>query len=169
MYYQVLVSSPPPSVDYLGMVSDRGVLSWFYSHAKETPALQQFLSNSLNQLSMPSLNIYASVIAAPSTATVLDAMKLMSDQGVSNVAVLDDETGTLLSAVSVTDIGKVSRFLTFLVSRKYCFFSDTVRSSYLLKAIIFCQRLCINLYLTSKYVTSFITVHHRLRCSLKIC
>lgn len=35
-------------------------------------------------------------------------MKLMSDGGVSSVAVVDDETGQLLSAVSATDIGKVS-------------------------------------------------------------
>lgn len=34
-------------------------------------------------------------------------MVLMSDQGVSSVAVLDDESDGLLSAVSVTDIGKV--------------------------------------------------------------
>jgi CBS domain-containing protein len=35
-------------------------------------------------------------------------MKLMSEEGVSSVAVVEEETGTLLSAVSVTDIGKVS-------------------------------------------------------------
>ena len=34
-------------------------------------------------------------------------MKLMSDEGVSSVAVLDGDSGALLSAVSVTDIGKV--------------------------------------------------------------
>jgi CBS domain-containing protein len=96
-------------MDYLGMVSDRGVLSWLYSHAQETPSLQRFLSNTLHQLSMPSLNIYTSVIASTSTSSVLDAMRLMSEQGVSSIAVLDEETGTLLSAVSVTDIGKVSR------------------------------------------------------------
>jgi hypothetical protein len=34
-------------------------------------------------------------------------MKLMSEEGVSSVAVLDEDSGALLSAVSVTDIGKV--------------------------------------------------------------
>lgn len=34
-------------------------------------------------------------------------MKLMSEEGVSSIAVLDGETSALLSAVSVTDIGKV--------------------------------------------------------------
>lgn len=89
------------------MVSDRRLLDWFASYAKETPSLQHFLSNSLHSLSLPSLNIYTSVVATTSNDTVLDAMMLMSEEGVSSVAVIDDETGNLLSAVSVTDIGKV--------------------------------------------------------------
>jgi CBS domain-containing protein len=47
------------------------------------------------------------VIAAMSSASILDAMKLMSEQGVSSVAILEENSGTLLSAVSVTDIGKI--------------------------------------------------------------
>jgi hypothetical protein len=43
---------------------------------------------------------------------VLDAMKLMSEEGVSSVAVVDEETSMLLSAVSVTDIGKVRANMT---------------------------------------------------------
>lgn len=38
---------------------------------------------------------------------MLDAMRLMCDGGVSSVAVIEEEGGGLLSAVSVTDIGKV--------------------------------------------------------------
>lgn len=34
-------------------------------------------------------------------------MMLMSEEGVSSIAVLDEESSALLSAVSVTDIGKV--------------------------------------------------------------
>ena len=67
----------------------------------------QYLSNSLQSLPLPSLNLYTSVIAATSASSVLDAMKLMSEQGVSSVAVIKKAKGTLLSAVSVTDIGKV--------------------------------------------------------------
>jgi predicted transcriptional regulator len=89
------------------MVSDRQLLSWFSSFAEQMPSFMQFLSNSLHSLSLPSLNIYSSVVAATASKTVLDAMKLMSEEGVSSVAVLDEETGNLLSAVSVTDIGKV--------------------------------------------------------------
>ncbi|KAG6856123.1 hypothetical protein H0H87_007278 [Tephrocybe sp. NHM501043] len=95
------------SDEFEGMVSDRGLLAWFASYALKTPSLQDFLSNSLYSLSLPSLNIYAAVVGATASSTVVDAMRLMSEEGVSSVAVVDDETGALLSAVSVTDIGKV--------------------------------------------------------------
>lgn len=36
-------------------------------------------------------------------------MRLMSEEGVSSIAVIDEELGKLLSAVTVTDIGKVCR------------------------------------------------------------
>ncbi|KAG5732354.1 Protein SDS23 [Termitomyces sp. T112] len=93
--------------DFDGYVSDRGLLAWFASYAAKTPSLQSYLSNPLHSLSLPSLNIYAAVIGTTSSSKVLDAMRLMSEEGVSSVAVVDDETGALLSAVSVTDIGKI--------------------------------------------------------------
>lgn len=71
-------------------------------------------------------------MSVPATATVLDAMKAMNEQGVSSVAVVEDtalltssvgsglpggstgtSTGRLLSAVSVTDIGRVRRSSVF--------------------------------------------------------
>jgi hypothetical protein len=133
------------------MVSDRRVLSWIYSYAKDTPVLQEVLSSTLDQLPMPSLNIYASVIACASTSSVLDAMRLMSEQGVSSVAVLDEETGTLLSAVSVTDIGKVGRSLAMTVCLSYPVF---LRLSLPLKATKSCLHHYINAYHTSRYATS---------------
>lgn len=92
---------------YLGMVSDMSLLSWFSAYAERTSAFQSYLSNSLCVLTLPSLHVYSSVVATSSTAQVLDVMRLMSEQGVSSVAVIDEESGTLLSAVSVTDVGKV--------------------------------------------------------------
>lgn len=75
------------------------------------------LSCPLHLLALPSLEMYASVIAATSSSTVLDAMRLMSDCGVSSVAVVDDggggygagygSWGGLTGAVSVTDVGKL--------------------------------------------------------------
>lgn len=90
------------------MVSDRRLLAWFSSYGQQTPSLQPYLSRPLHSLSLPSLDLYSSVITSTSNSTVLDAMKLMSEEGVSSIAVLDEETSALLSAVSVTDIGKVS-------------------------------------------------------------
>jgi len=105
--HRVLIQAPSPTTKYLGIVSDRRLLSWFFSFAEQTPSFLKLLSNSLHSLSLPALNIYSSVVASTSSGSVLDAMKLMSDEGVSSVAVVEGETGNLLSAVSVTGIGKV--------------------------------------------------------------
>ncbi|CDO71040.1 hypothetical protein BN946_scf184844.g44 [Trametes cinnabarina] len=103
----MLIQSPSSPSEYLGIVSDRALLSWLTNYAQRTPNLLKYLSAPLSTLPLPSMYLYMSVIAARASDTVLDAMKLMSDEGVSSVAVVDDETGGLLSAVSVTDIGKV--------------------------------------------------------------
>ncbi|KIK68590.1 hypothetical protein GYMLUDRAFT_36047 [Collybiopsis luxurians FD-317 M1] len=112
--HRVLISSSSPSIndqDVIGIVSDRRLLAWFLSFAQqsESESLRVFLSNPLQSFSesLSSLNLFASVIATLSTAPVLEAMKLMSEEGVSSIAVLEEEGGTLLSAVSVTDIGKI--------------------------------------------------------------
>ena len=105
----VLIQSPSPE-SYLGFASDRRVLSWFTTYAQRTPTLLRFLNNPLSSLALPSLYIYAAVIAGSASDTVLQAMQLMSEEGVSSIAVIDDETSSLLSAVSVTDIGKVHSF-----------------------------------------------------------
>ncbi|KAI0786311.1 hypothetical protein C8Q75DRAFT_808702 [Abortiporus biennis] len=105
--HRSIIRAPPPSTEYLGMVSDRGLLAWFNAFAQRTSSLHSFLSNSLSSLSLPSMYLYSSVVAAKASDTVLDAMNLMSDEGVSSVAVVEEATGRLLSAVSVTDIGKI--------------------------------------------------------------
>ncbi|KAG9221775.1 hypothetical protein CCMSSC00406_0006718 [Pleurotus cornucopiae] len=105
--HRVLVKSESPDEPFIGMVSDRSLLSWFHSYAQRTPSFCEYLSHPLSSLGLPSLNIHSSVVAASSVASVLDAMKLMSEEGVSSVAVVDEESGALLSAVSVTDIGKI--------------------------------------------------------------
>ncbi|KIK46211.1 hypothetical protein CY34DRAFT_800740 [Suillus luteus UH-Slu-Lm8-n1] len=82
-----------------------------------TFTFETLLSCPLNSLALPSLEMYTSVIAATSSSTVLDAMRMMSDGGVSSVAVVDDggggygagygSWGGLTGAVSVTDVGKL--------------------------------------------------------------
>lgn len=93
---------------FLGMVSDRQLLSWFTTFGQSSPTFLRLLTNPLSSLSLPSIYLYFSVIAAKSGETVLEAMKLMSDEGVSTIAVVEED-GRLLSAVSVSDVGKVRR------------------------------------------------------------
>jgi CBS-domain-containing membrane protein len=142
-----LIESPGCD-EFLGMVSDRGLLSWFSSYAAKTPSFQKFLTNSLRSFDLPSLNLYDAVIASTANSTVLDAMKLMSEEGVSSIAVLDDESGNLLSAVSVTDIGKVCRNRPRYVIRMLTGLNSS--SLYHVKVSMFYRRLCTNLSLSSR-------------------
>uniref|UniRef100_A0A0W0G9N8 CBS domain-containing protein n=1 Tax=Moniliophthora roreri TaxID=221103 RepID=A0A0W0G9N8_MONRR len=103
----ILIRSSVPFQGFVGIVSDRRLLSWFESYAAENSSMKRFLSDPIRSFSFPSFNLYTAVVAATSKASVLEAMQLMSEEGVSSIAVLDDETGALLSAVSVTDIGKL--------------------------------------------------------------
>jgi CBS domain-containing protein len=89
------------------MVSDHQLLKWFALYARETPSFQEYLSNPIQSLSLPSLDLNNAVVSATSSQKILDAMRLMSEKGVSSIAVVEDGNGTLLSAVSVTDIGKI--------------------------------------------------------------
>ncbi|KAF4618201.1 hypothetical protein D9613_011536 [Agrocybe pediades] len=105
--HRTLIQSAVNPGEFIGMVSDRGLLSWFDSYARETKSFYKYISNPIQSLPLPSLNLHTSVVSATSSATILDAMKLMSEQGVSSIAVVEENSGILLSAVSVTDIGKM--------------------------------------------------------------
>ena len=108
LFFSALIrSSSSDPQDFMGMVSDHRLLRWFALYARETPSFQKYLSNPIQSLSLPSLNLNNAVVSTTSSKTILDSMRLMSEEGVSSVAVVEGRSGTLLSAVSVTDIGKV--------------------------------------------------------------
>ena len=107
LFFSALIRSSDDPQEFIGMVSDHQLLKWFALYARETPSFQEYLSNPIQSLSLPSLDLNKAVVSATSSKIILDAMKLMSEEGVSSIAVVEDRNGTLLSAVSVTDIGKV--------------------------------------------------------------
>ena len=121
LFIPVLVKSPAGSPEsHLGMISDRRLLAYFnafaHSSSGATPPLPsvqpsssflRYVSNPLSSLPLPSLNLHFEVVAVHSGNSVLDAMRMMSEMGVSSVAVLEEEGGGLLSAISVTDVGQV--------------------------------------------------------------
>ena len=127
----MLVKSQTSPTEFLGVVTDRGALSWFASQAQKDPTFLRYLSNTLSSLPLPSLYLYSSVVAVTPASTVLDAMSLMSGEGVSSVAVVEED-GRLLSAISVTDIGKVGR-LTPTPAVRYTGLAS--RSSFHLKVV----------------------------------
>lgn len=105
---------------YLGFVSDRALLSFFHAHAQLSSPLARFAANCLHNLALPSISLRSAVVSCPASSSVREAMALMSTQGVSSVAVTDDVPSasslSMLSAVSVTDIGKVSTSLKSLLA-----------------------------------------------------
>jgi CBS domain-containing protein len=52
-------------------------------------------------LPLPSLNLHSELVVVHSGNTVLDAMGMMSDLGISSIAVLVEEGGCLLSAITL--------------------------------------------------------------------
>ncbi|KAJ7064922.1 hypothetical protein C8F01DRAFT_1128760 [Mycena amicta] len=99
--HRILIRAPDSS--FLGIVSDKRLLTWFAQYA---PAAT-FLETPLSSLHLPSLHLFSMVVTATSNSSVLDAMRLLSEEGVSSIAVLDDDSGALLSTVSVTDVGRI--------------------------------------------------------------
>ena len=117
----VATATTGSSSNIVGMISDKRLLSFFSSMSSSSSSststvLQRFTSKSLLEFSHPPLNFRRAVVAASSVATVMDAMRLMSEEGVSSIAVVDEESGMVIGGVSVTDIGRVS------VLKKNCIF-----------------------------------------------
>ncbi|KAF8306031.1 hypothetical protein DL93DRAFT_2172286 [Clavulina sp. PMI_390] len=88
---------------FQGVISDRHLVRWLSENPVIYPEVETTLVHPLDQLD---IGISKHVVSLPSEASVLDAMKLMHEHGVSSIAVIDAE-GLLLSAVSVTDIGRL--------------------------------------------------------------
>ncbi|KAI0287491.1 hypothetical protein BC826DRAFT_1044152 [Russula brevipes] len=106
--HRVLVKSPlnPPNLTSAAFArSSSGTVPPLPS-VQPSSSFLRYVSNPLSSLPLPSLNLHSEVVAVHSRNSVLDAMRMMSEMGVSSVAVLEEEGGSLLSAISVTDIGQ---------------------------------------------------------------
>ncbi|KAG8887534.1 cell separation during budding [Tulasnella sp. 332] len=91
-----------------GLIEDRQLVRWFIDHASEQALVLSTLATPLSELTfLPYIAYPHPVISASSDDTILDAMRLMSTEGVNSIAVTDPGTGNLHSAVTVTDIGKI--------------------------------------------------------------
>lgn len=79
-----------------------------FAQASAQQLILSTLATPLNELTfLPYIAYPHPVISASTDDTVLDAMRLISTEGVNSVAIVEPVTGNLHSAVSVTDIGKV--------------------------------------------------------------
>ncbi|QRW19604.1 TRI12 domain protein [Rhizoctonia solani] len=105
--HRVLVEGPEQQVK--GIITDGALVKYFASnHDKITssPVITQIISTSLLELDVITP---PPIVSASPDSTVLDAMILMSREGVSSIAVLDPgpDIGILISTVTVTDIGQL--------------------------------------------------------------
>ncbi|KAJ1310856.1 hypothetical protein OPQ81_009374 [Rhizoctonia solani] len=105
--HRVLVEGPEQQLK--GIITDSTLVKYFASnHDKMTtsPVITQVLSTPLLELGVITP---PPIVSASPDSTVLDAMTLMSREGVSSIAVLDPgpDIGVLVSAVTVTDIGQL--------------------------------------------------------------
>lgn len=87
------------------ILSDRHTLLWLIKSVSRlsSPSIEPLLSAPLSALQI-TMN---DVVFIPSNSSVLEAMTLMSSDGLSSLPIVDAVTGCLLSIVSVNDIGKV--------------------------------------------------------------
>ncbi|KAG8992283.1 cell separation during budding [Tulasnella sp. JGI-2019a] len=91
-----------------GLIEDRQLVRWFTDHASEQPFILSTLATPLSELTfLPYIAYPHPVISASSDDSILDAMRLMSNEGVNSIAVTDPGSGNLHAAVTVTDIGKI--------------------------------------------------------------
>lgn len=104
--HRILLLPPTPSSTqpFAGLLSDRHLLRHIHNSTSQHLGSSSILSHTLAQLKLGSHD----VVKMADSRTVLDAMRVMSEEGVSSLAVVDEMTGGLVGAVSVVDIGKVS-------------------------------------------------------------
>ncbi|KAF9362444.1 cell separation during budding [Mortierella sp. NVP85] len=89
-----------------GILSQSSTLDYLMRHLSEYPQLQPVMQKSLQQLGLAS----SRVLSVNGEERVLDALVSMSTNGVSSLAVLDDQ-GMLLGNISMTDIKHIMKNL----------------------------------------------------------
>lgn len=103
--HRVIVEGPEQQLK--GIITDSALVKYFASKhdtITTSPVISQALASSLVDLGVITP---PPIVSASPDSTVLDAMTLMSREGVSSIAVFDPDVGVLISAVTVTDIGQL--------------------------------------------------------------
>jgi len=107
-----------------GILSQSNVVSYLYKYSSRFPDLGPLLTKNLRELDLGS----SPVISVPADALVLDALSIMSKNGVSSLAVVN-QMGMLLGNISMTDVKHVMKSFRHLLLWKTCFqFVGIVRS-----------------------------------------
>ncbi|KAI9248573.1 hypothetical protein BDA99DRAFT_446229 [Phascolomyces articulosus] len=100
--HRVCVLDPNGGIQ--GILSQSTVVEYLYNNRKQFPSIEKLYGQTLRQLGLGETE----VISAGSDARVLDALSLMSKNGVSSVAVVGSN-GVALGNISMTDIKHVMK------------------------------------------------------------
>ncbi|KAJ3168839.1 cell separation during budding [Geranomyces variabilis] len=98
-----------------GIVSQSTVIQYLYKNIEKFPDVQSVFAKSIKELGLGT----KSVIAVDGTTSVLDALKLMSKNDVSSVAVLS-VTGGIIANLSMSDVKWVLRSFKFNLLWQTC-------------------------------------------------
>ncbi|KAL0087962.1 hypothetical protein J3Q64DRAFT_1735416 [Phycomyces blakesleeanus] len=120
--HRVSILRPDGGID--GILSQSTVVRYLYDNQRRFPAIESLLSKTLRQLHLGE----APVIGVNADSLVLDALSLMSQHGISSIAVLG-HMGIVLGNISLTDVKHVMRSYRHQLLWNTCFnFVSLVRT-----------------------------------------
>ncbi|KAL1924921.1 uncharacterized protein VTP21DRAFT_4575 [Calcarisporiella thermophila] len=110
--------------DIKGILSQSAVVAYLYKNVSKFPDLSSYMNKSIHDLSLGK----APVVSVQTDQLVLNALSIMSEHGISSLAVVDP-SGVLLSAITMTDVKYVMKSHHHSLLWSTCFqFISHVRS-----------------------------------------
>ncbi|CEI95756.1 hypothetical protein RMCBS344292_09934 [Rhizopus microsporus] len=98
-----------------GILSQSTVIQYLYEHTKQFPELGECMNKTIHQLNLGK----EPVISVPANATVLNALMIMSQHGVSSLAVVSSDK--IIGNISMTDVKHVMKSYRHGLLWKTCF------------------------------------------------
>ncbi|OBZ85115.1 Protein SDS23, partial [Choanephora cucurbitarum] len=110
------VSMLNPEGDISGILSQSTVVNYLYENRKQFPEIDQAMNKTIRELKLGD----APVIGVDINASVLDALSIMSSNGISSLAILQNNK-QLMGNISITDVKHIMKGYTHRMLWKTCF------------------------------------------------
>ncbi|KAI8329167.1 hypothetical protein EDC96DRAFT_549177 [Choanephora cucurbitarum] len=102
--------------DISGILSQSTVVNYLYENRKQFPQIDQVMNKTIRELKLGD----APVIGVDINASVLDALSIMSSNGISSLAILQNNK-QLMGNISMTDVKHIMKGYTHRMLWKTCF------------------------------------------------